>query len=134
MLRQILAITAVNLSSIRQRRGSSAVAVLGIVGVVVVFVAVLSIAEGFEAAMKGAGDPDTVVVMRAGSDTEMTSGFYLEHVNAIAEAAGVAHDGREALASPELLVIASLPLRRSGVDASVPLRGVLPVAFKVHAG
>jgi putative ABC transport system permease protein len=132
MLGQILAVTAVNLGSIRQRLGSSAVAVLGIVGVVIVFVAVLSIAEGFQGAMKAAGDPDTVLVLRAGSDTEMTSGFYLEHVNAIAEAPGVAHEGREALASPELLVIASLPLRRSGIDASVPLRGVLPVAFKVH--
>lgn len=132
MLRQILAVTAVNLGSIRQRLGSSAVAVLGIVGVVIVFVAVLSIAEGFQAAMRAAGDPQTVLVLRAGSDTEMTSGFYLEHVNAIAEAPGVAHDDREALASPELLVIASMPLRRSGVEASVPLRGVLPVAFKVH--
>jgi len=132
MLSQILAVTVLNMRSIRQRLGSSSVAVLGVVGVVIVFVAVLSIAEGFQAAMQGAGDPDLVVVLRAGSDTEMTSGFYLEHVNAIAEAPGVAHDGREALASPELLVIASMPLRRSGIDASVPLRGVLPVAFKVH--
>ncbi len=132
MLKQILAVTAINLGSIRQRLGSSAVAAFGIVGVVIVFVAVLSIAEGLKAAMQGAGDPDTVLVLRAGSDTEMTSGFYLEHVRAIAEAPGVAHDGGEALASPELLVIVNDPLRRNGVDASVPLRGVLPVAFKVH--
>jgi putative ABC transport system permease protein len=132
MLEQILAVTAINLGSIRQRLGSSAVAAFGIVGVVIVFVAVLSIAEGLEAAMQGAGDPDTVLVLRAGSDTEMTSGFYLEHVRAIAEAQGVAHDRGEALASPELLVIVNDPLRRNGVDASVPLRGVLPVAFKVH--
>jgi putative ABC transport system permease protein len=132
MLEQILAVTAINLGSIRQRLGSSAVAAFGIVGVVIVFVAVLSIAEGLKAAMQGAGDPNTVLVLRAGSDTEMTSGFYLEHVRAIAEAPGVAHDGGEALASPELLVIVNDPLRRNGIDASVPLRGVLPVAFKVH--
>jgi putative ABC transport system permease protein len=132
MLLQILAITGVNLRSIRQRPGASAVAVIGIVGVVIVFVAVLSIAEGLRAAMQAAGDPDTVLVLRAGSDTEMTSGFYLEHVRAIAEAPGVAHDGAEALASPELLVVVNAPLRRSGVDANVPLRGVLPIAFKVH--
>ncbi len=47
MLSQILAVTGVNLRSIRQRLGSSAVAIIGIAGVVVVFVAVLSIAEGF---------------------------------------------------------------------------------------
>ena len=132
MLRQTLAVTAVNLSSIGQRLGSSAVAVFGIVGVVLVFVAVLSVAEGLQTAMKASGDPNAVLVLRAGSDTEMTSGFYLEHVRAIEEAPGIARDGGEVLASPELLVIISAPLRRSGVDASVPLRGVLPVAFRVH--
>ncbi len=132
MLQQTLAVTAVSLSSIRQRIGSSAVAVFGIVGVVIVFVAVLSIAEGLQAAMRATGDPETVMVLRAGSDTEMTSGFYLEHVRAISEGPGIARDGDDVLASPELLVIVNQPLRRSGVDANVPLRGVLPVAFKVH--
>jgi putative ABC transport system permease protein len=131
VLPQIAAITAVNVRSIAQRAGSSAVAVCGIVGVVVVVAAVLSIAEGLQAAMQGAGDPDTVLVLRAGSDTEMTSGFYLQHVRAIEEAPGIAQD-EGPLASPELLVIATQPLRRSGVEANVPLRGVLPVAFKVH--
>jgi putative ABC transport system permease protein len=131
-LRQIFAATAVNLRSIRQRTGSSLVAVCGIVGVVVVFAAVLSISEGLQAAMQAAGDPATVLVLRAGSDTEMTSGFYLGHVHAIEEAPGIVRDQGDVLASPELLVIASQPLRRSGVDANVPLRGVLPVAFKVH--
>ena len=42
------------------------VAVIGIAGVVIVFTAVLSIAEGFRAAMRGTGDPQTVIVMRPG--------------------------------------------------------------------
>ncbi|MGE3276797.1 MAG: ABC transporter permease [Vicinamibacterales bacterium] len=134
MLRQTLAVTAITLSSLRQRPGSSAVAAFGIAGVVIVVVAVLSIAEGLNAAMAGAGDPDTVIVLRAGSDTEMTSGFYLEHVRAIASAPGIAQADGEPLASPELLVIVNHPLRRNGIDASVPFRGVLPVAFKVHDG
>jgi putative ABC transport system permease protein len=131
MLAQILALVGLNLRSIRQRLGSSAVAVFGIVGVVIVFIAVLSIAEGLRG-LEEAGDPDIALVLRAGSDTEMTSGFYMEHVNAIAEAPGVSHDNGDALASPELLVIINVPLRRNGLEAQVPLRGVLPVAFKVH--
>jgi len=131
MLVQILAVTAMNLHSIRQRLGSAAVAVFNIAGVVVVFVAVLSIAEGLRN-LGEAGDPDLALVLRAGSDTELTSGFYMQHVNAIAEAPAVARDQGEALASPELLVILNVPLRRNGIEAQVPLRGVLPVAFKVH--
>jgi putative ABC transport system permease protein len=132
MFSQIMAVTAVNLRSIRQRLGSSAVAVFGIVGVVIVFVAVLSIAEGFRSAMQAAGDPDTVMVLRAGADTEMTSGLLGEHVRVVEEAPGIARDAAGPLASPELLVIVDHPLRRSAVDANVPLRGVEPGAFKVH--
>lgn len=132
MIAQILAVTAINLRAMRHRLGTSAVAVSGVVGVVIVFVATLSVGRGLEAAMQGAGNPDTVLVLRAGSDTEMTSGFYLQHVRVIADAPGVARDGGEALASPELLVIVNQPLRRSGVDANVPMRGILPVAYKVH--
>ena len=75
MLSQIIAVTGVTIRSIRERLGSSAVAVIGIAGVVLVFVAVLSIAEGVKATMESSGDPNTVMVMRAGSDTEMTSGL-----------------------------------------------------------
>jgi putative ABC transport system permease protein len=96
-----------------------------------VFVAVLSIAEGLRG-LEAAGDPDVALVLRAGSDTELTSGFYMEHVNAIAEAPQVARENGNALASPELLVIINVPLRRNGIEAQVPLRGVLPVAFTVH--
>lgn len=131
MLVQILTVTAMNLRSIPQRLGSSIVAAFGIVGAVIVFVAVLSIAEGLRG-LEAAGDPDIALVLRSGSDTEMTSGFYMEHVNAITEAEGVERDNGEALASPELLVIINLPLQRNGIEAQVPLRGVLPVAFKVH--
>ena len=52
MLSQIVAVTSVNLRSIRARYGSSSVAIIGIAGVVLVFVAVLSIAEGVNATMK----------------------------------------------------------------------------------
>ena len=48
---------ALNLRTIPQRLGSSAVAIIGIAGVVVVFVSVLSIAAGFAAAMQGSGSP-----------------------------------------------------------------------------
>ena len=57
MLSQIIAVTSVNLRShARSALGSSAVAIVGIVGVVIVFVGVLSIAEGFRSAMQAAGD------------------------------------------------------------------------------
>ena len=129
---QTIAVTGVNLRSIRERLGSSLVAVFGIVGVVVVFVGVLSIAEGFRAAMKSTGDEDTIMVMRSGADSEMTSGLLGEHARIIQDKPGIARDAAGPLASPELLVIVDHPLVRSGTDANVPLRGVEPAAFRVH--
>ena len=132
MLSQIIAVTSVNLRSLRERAGSSAVAVIGIVGVVIVFVGVLSIAEGFRSAMKTVGDEDSVMVMRAGADSEMTSGMNGDHARLIQDKPGIARDAQGPLASPELLVIVDHPLRRSGTGANVPLRGVQGRAFQVH--
>jgi len=133
MLSQIIAVTGVNIRSIRARLGSSSVAVVGIAGVVLVFVAVLSIAEGVAATMKASGDPNTVLVLRSGSDTEMTSGLAGDSVRVIQDAPGVARDSSGTpLTSPELFVVVDHPLKRSGSPANVPLRGITPEAFKVH--
>ena len=67
-LTQVLAVTRLSLRTIPQHLGSSAVAVVGIAGVVIVFVAVLSMAEGFSAAMRSAGSPGRALVMRGGAD------------------------------------------------------------------
>jgi putative ABC transport system permease protein len=131
-LSQTIAVTGVTLRSISQRLGSSTVAIIGIAGVVIVFTAVLSIAEGFRAAMQGTGDPQTVIVLRAASDTEMTSGLTGEEARLIGEAPGIEQSADGVHASPELFVIVGHPLKRSGTDANVPLRGVTPAALKVR--
>ena len=84
----------------------SVVAIIGIGGVVIVFMAVFSIADGFRAAMRGTGDPQTVIVLRSGSDTEMTSGLGGEEARLIAEAQAAA----ERLGS----VCADFPAERFG--------------------
>jgi putative ABC transport system permease protein len=131
-LSQTIAITGVTLRSIGQRLGSSIVAVIGIAGVVIVFTAVLSIAEGFKAAMVGAGDPRRVMVLRSGSDTEMTSGLSGDDATLIRDAPGISRTADGPNASPELFVIVGHPLKRSGTDANVPLRGVTPAALRVR--
>jgi putative ABC transport system permease protein len=133
-LKEVLAITAVNLRTVPQRLGSSAVAIIGIAGVVVVLVAVLSIAEGFSAAMRGTGSPDRAMVMRSGADSEMTSGLSGSEVDIIKQAPGIVQDGQILIASSELFVIIDLPKRSTGTAANVPLRGIEPTALNVRHG
>jgi putative ABC transport system permease protein len=132
MLSQIVAVSGVNLRSIRQRLGSSTVAIIGIAGVVVVFLGVLSIAEGFRSAMAGVGSPQTVIVMRSGSDTEMTSGLSGDTARLILDTPGIARNDRGPIASPELFVIVGHPTKKDPSDANVPLRGVSSAALEVR--
>ncbi|MEO5896589.1 MAG: FtsX-like permease family protein [Vicinamibacterales bacterium] len=129
---QIIAVTVVTLKSIPQRLGSSIVAIIGVAGVVIVFTSVLSIAEGFKSAMSEKGDPRRVLILRSGSDTEMTSGFSGEDARTIMNAPGIERGAEGPLASAELFVIVGHPLKRSGTDANVPLRGLSEVALKVR--
>jgi putative ABC transport system permease protein len=129
---QAIAVTGVTLRSIGQRLGSSIVAIVGIAGVVIVFTAVLSIAEGFEAAMSEKGDPLRVLILRSGADTEMTSGFSGDQVRVIQDAPGIQRSAEGPVASAELFVVVGHPLKRSGTDANVPLRGVSESALKVR--
>jgi len=131
-LKQIAAMTLLNLRTVPKRLGSSAVAIVGIAGVVVVLVAVLSIAEGFAAAMRSAGSPVRAIVMRSGADSEMTSGLGGPETDIIKQAPGIKRDGQKALASSELYVILSQPKKATGTDANVPLRGIEPVAVQVR--
>ena len=131
-LSQVVTVTALTLRTLPQRAGSSAVAVVGVTGVVIVFVAVLSIAEGFLAALAGAGSPDTAIVLRGGSTAETTSALAIDATRIIKDAPGVLRDGSGPVASAELFVVVDVPKRGTGIDANVPLRGVEPAAFRVR--
>jgi putative ABC transport system permease protein len=120
---------AYNLQSARERWSSSVAAVLGIAGTVAVFVAMLALARGFKATLTSSGRPENVIVQRAGSDTEMTSFLTADDVRIVEEASQVARDASGPLLSPEMVVIATLPLRSTGTDANVQVRGVTP---RVH--
>ncbi|MDA1305692.1 MAG: FtsX-like permease family protein [Acidobacteria bacterium] len=129
---QTLAVTLLNLKTIPQRLSSSGVAIVGIAGVVIVFVSVLSIAAGFTAAMQGTGSPSRALVMRTGADSEMTSGIGGEEADIIKQAPGLRRDAQGPLASAELYVIIDLPKISTGTAANVPMRGVEPTAFTVR--
>ena len=129
---QVLTMIALSLRTVPRRAGSSLVAVTGVTGVVIVFVAVLSIAEGFRAALTDAGSPDTAIVMRGGSDTELSSGLPLASTRVVKDAPGVRRGPDGPVASAELFVVVDVPKRTTGTPANVPLRGVEPAAFQVR--
>ncbi len=133
-LKQTLAVTAMNLRSIAERKGTSLVAVVGIAGVVAVLVGIFSINEGFRAVLELSGSDDVAIVLRGGANDEMTSGLSLEQTRIIGDAAGVLRVGGEPESSAELYVIVDVPLKSTGTSANVPLRGVGPKAGRLRRG
>jgi len=121
-----------NVESVRARWTASIVAVLGIAGSVGVFVAMLALANGFRAAVVTSGSPENLMVRRAGATSEIDSAVNLEQLRAIEDAPEVRRGSAGPLVSPEVVVIAALPLKKTGTDANVQLRGVYARALEVH--
>ncbi len=130
---QAASVTWIGLSTLRQRIGSSSVVVIGIAGVVGVLVALLAMGEGFRATLQKTGSDDSVILMRAGAMAELNSVLGRDDVALVEQLPGVLRgkDGRP-LASPELVVVASLPKRSNGADANVEIRGVGPAMWQVR--
>jgi putative ABC transport system permease protein len=113
-----------NFRSVKARWTSAIVAVLGIAGTVGVFVAMLSLARGFRATLVSSGSNDNAIIMRAGATSEMMSGVSLEQVKILQDAPGVARGSDGPLVTSEVVVVAPFPLRSTGTDANVQVRGV----------
>jgi putative ABC transport system permease protein len=123
--RQAASVTAVGVSTIRQRAGSSSVIVIGIAGVVAVLVALLAMGEGLTATLASGGRSDTAIVLRGGAAAESASVLLRDDVLAVEQAPGVARDAAgKPVVSAELVVAASLKQKGSNEDANAQLRGV----------
>jgi putative ABC transport system permease protein len=133
--RQAASVTGVGVSTLRQRLGMSSVVVVGIAGVVGVLVALLAMSEGYRETLSKTGSPDTAIVMRGASASEVMSVLDRASVTLIPQAEGIARDAKgRPIASPELVVAANLPIKGGGADdeGSVQLRGVGEQAWAVR--
>ena len=133
VLAQIVQITLVNLRNLPQRLGTSLVVIVGIAGVAGVLVSVLSMSEGFRHTLASTGREDRVIVLRAGSDAEMSSNVSRDQAVLVGALPAIARDaaGRP-LASAELVVMVDLPRRGQTDPNNVPFRGVQPAAFAIR--
>jgi putative ABC transport system permease protein len=132
-IEQIGAVTAMNIRNIPERWSSSLVAVLGIGGVTLVLVALLSIGAGFRAALEGSGSDDVAMIMRAGAPSEMGSFFDNNTVTAVTNAPNILRNAnKELMISPEVFGVVAVPLRGKDTTAQLPFRGVGPIATQLR--
>ena len=121
-----------NVRSLLVRRVSTAMTGGGIALVVAVFVIVMALVAGLNSAISDTGDPDNVIVLRKGATTETYSAIQLDQFDAMKFLPEIRREpGGEVDASPELPVQA-LMYRSGGGRDNIVVRGVLPIALKVH--
>lgn len=132
-LRQIREIVWMNLQSIPQRWGASLVIVIGIAGVVAVLVAMLSMSAGLTRTLGSTGTRDRAIVLRAGSNAELSSFLDRALVTLIKQDPAIRRgsDGLP-LASGEIIVITEVARRGESGSTNVTLRGVQPNAFELR--
>jgi putative ABC transport system permease protein len=126
-----------NIRNIAVRWQVTALAVGGIALVVAVILVLTAMANGFRVALRATGSTQNAIVTQRGSTGELTSGMSRDTANTILVDSRVARDGQgRPLASPEIVVVASLPHRGAadGAEVNVTVRGVSPMAFQVRQG
>jgi putative ABC transport system permease protein len=107
------------------RKLTTALTAGGMALVVYVFATVLMLAAGLRETLVGTGQPDNVVVIRRGSQTEVQSGVDRPSAAVVEALPDIAtgEDGTRLL-SKEPVVLINLPKRESGSPSNVVIRGV----------
>lgn len=131
LVNHCLVVLRIALRGLKLRWWPSLNTVIGTASVVGVFVALMSIAAGYERALRMSGDEDSVMVMRGGAGSELESSLSDEQARLIRNAEGVARDGEgRPLAAAEVYAIASVD--EGGDPSNLALRGVEGVSYRIR--
>jgi ABC-type lipoprotein release transport system permease subunit len=121
-----------NIRSVLHRPATTAATALGVAFVVLTFVGMLALAQGFRAALISTGRPDNAFVLRKGADGEVSSGIGRDQAAIIRSYPEVAKlpDGRPLVSADVYVVVAKA--RMNGTETNMPVRGVGPDAAAVR--
>jgi putative ABC transport system permease protein len=132
-VKQSLIITKMGMISIKQRWIRTFTTIVGIVGVVVVFVSLLSIAEGYKKVMNVTRSSDSVIIFMKGANSELVSSLTKEQVSQIRLLPEIERSAdREPLLSAEVLTITSVKKKGVKDAVNVSFRGVESPAFALR--
>jgi putative ABC transport system permease protein len=121
---QIQKLTFLSLKGISSRWGNSLVAIVGIFGVVIVLVSILSLAAGLGCALRGSGQANRVLIMTAGTRSENESSLQRSDVLEIKNMLGGSPIAETYAMSTDLVSSIFLEKRAGGEGGYVQIRGV----------
>jgi len=122
-----------NFRNLKMRKGLTIMTALGIALTVTTAVFLMALLAGLNRAFVSSGDPLNVLVLRKGSQAELSGGFDASLFPTLRELPGIAKDSKgEPMASGEWVVVVVLPRKDGTGDVNVSVRGMMPDGLELR--
>src|ERR1700685_374548 len=122
-----------NIRNLKLRKGLTIMTSLGIALTVTTAIFLMALLAGLDRAFVTSGDPLNVLVMRKGSQAELSGGFDASLFPTLKTLPGIAKDRNgEPMASGEWVVVIVLPRKDGTGEVNVTVRGMMPGGLEMR--
>lgn len=122
-----------NVRNLRVRIGATVMTALGIALTVAIAIFIMMLLSGLNKAFQSTGNPNDVLGMRKGSDSELSSFVSHEIFNVVKTLPGIVKDSDgNPLVSGEMVVAIVLPRADGTGETNVTVRGMTPTGIKLR--
>src|SRR5271157_1815022 len=122
-----------NIRNLILRKGLTLMTALGIALTVTTAIFLMALIAGLNRAFVSSGNPLNVLVLRKGSEAELSGGFDAPLFPTLKTLPGIAKDSHgEPMASGELVVVIVLPRKDGTGEVNVTVRGMMPDGLEMR--
>ena len=122
-----------NIRNLRLRKGLTIMTALGIALTVTTAIFLMALVAGLKRAFVSSGSPKNVLVLRKGSEAELSGGFDASLFPTLKTLPGIAKDSHgEPMASGEWVVVIVLPRKDGTGEVNVTVRGMMPDGLEMR--
>ena len=122
-----------NIRNLKLRKGLTIMTALGIALTVTTAIFLMALVTGLDRAFVSSGSPLDVLVLRKGSEAELSGGFDASLFPTLTTLPGIAKDSRgEPMASGEWVVVIVLPRKDGTGEVNVTVRGMMPDGLEMR--
>jgi len=122
-----------NVRNLRLRKGLTIMTALGIALTVTTAIFLMALIAGLNRAFVSSGNPLNVLVLRKGSEAELSGGFDASLYPTLKTLPGIAKDSKgEPMTSGEWVVVIILPRKDGTGEVNVTVRGMMPDGLEMR--
>ncbi len=122
-----------NIRNLRLRKGLTIMTALGIALTVTTAIFLMALLAGLHRAFVNSGNPLNVLVLRKGSEAELSGGFDASLYPTLRTLPGIAKDSHgEPMTSGEWVVVIILPRKDGTGEVNVTVRGMMPDGLEMR--